>query len=354
MIPLLATLFLTPGTHHVAAPSPVSIPLAGLSYLHLRWKSDKASGYWTPPTLNLPAPGAYWISAATKPVIRAYKPADFELLLRQEGVTMIQQYRRQYKLTGVPAKILASDFAKTLVEVGPSPAIAATTLNLPVELILLHPQLVQLNFRGQPIYDIQINIDGRPFGRTNGAGQLPLPSLTRPVKLSATVARTYPDHSTADWEFFTATLTLPALNERQAAVDNRQLPGHKRRGAQKEDNGVGDVVARAESPGRRLRLQRPHWIGVGLVKGNGPWGDAIDADLRSPSSRHRAAHVDHAGLGGAIVNKHRPSLNSTDRRNIDDPSSALLLHHPPRGLLRAKEVSLQVRRMDKVPIFLCD
>ncbi len=254
MIPLLATLFLTPGTHHVAAPGPVGIPLAGPAYLHLRWKSDKASGYWTPPTLTLPAPGAYWISAATKPVIRSYKAADFEALLRQEGIAMILQYRRQYKMTAVPAKILASDFAKTLVEVGPSPAIAATALNLPVELILLHPQLIQLNFRGQPIYDIQINIDGRPFGRTNGAGQLPLPSLTRAVKISATVARSYPDHSTADWEFFTATLTLPALNERQATIDDRQLPRDKRGGAQIEQHSVGNVLARSESPGGRLRF----------------------------------------------------------------------------------------------------
>ena len=85
MIPLLATLFLIPGTHQLAAPGPLSIPLAGPSYLHLRWKSDKASGYWAPPTLNLPSPGTYWISAATHPVVRAFKATDFEQLLRKEN-----------------------------------------------------------------------------------------------------------------------------------------------------------------------------------------------------------------------------------------------------------------------------
>ena len=352
MIPLLATLFLIPGTHQLAAPGPLSIPLAGPSYLHLRWKSDKSSGYWAPPTLNLPSPGTYWISAATKPVVRAFKATDFEQLLRQEGITMVQQYRRQYKLTAQPSKILASDYAKTMVEVGKPSPIAATTLNLPVELILLHPQLIQLNFRGQPIYDIQINIDGTPIGRTNGAGQLPLPSLTRATKMSATVARSYPDHATADWEFFTATLTLPQLDQRQAAIDNRQLPRHKGAGSQIEEHCIGHIVASAKSSGGSLSLQLLKGRSPRLLKRNGARGDAIDANLRGPGPRHGASHMNDASLGGTIVNVHGPSLNATDGRDVDNPATPLLGHHPSGSLLSAKKVSLQIRGMDKIPVRL--
>lgn len=296
MIPLLTTLFLIPGTHQIAAPGPVSIPLAGSSYLHLRWKSDKTSGYWSPPSLTLPAPGTYWISAATKPKLITYKAAAFEQLLRQKGIAMVQQYRSRYKLSAQPATILASDYAKTMIEVGPASPIAATALNLPIELILLHPQLIQLSFRGVPIYDIQIDIDGQPVGRTNGAGQLPLPSLTRAVKISATVVRSYPDQSTAAWEFFTATLTLPALHQRQAAIDNRQLPGHKLRRAQIEDDRVGNLVARTEASRRSLRLELLQWRRLSLLERNRSRRDTIDANFRSPGPRHGARHMNHARL----------------------------------------------------------
>ncbi|WP_031500301.1 hypothetical protein [Bryobacter aggregatus] len=214
MIALLSTLFLIPGTHELVSPGPVNIPVAEQKAQHLRWKSAKASGYWDPPTLTLPAPGTYWISAATRAVVRTVKAPDFEQLIRQEGISMVQQYRKQYKLSAQPARILSTDYAKTLVRVGAPEEIIPIELNLPVELILLHPQLVQLKFRGQPVYDVQINLNGKPIGRTNGAGQLPLPALTQASQLTATVVRSYPDHTTADWEFFTATLTLPALSQR--------------------------------------------------------------------------------------------------------------------------------------------
>lgn len=354
MIPLLATLFLIPGTHQLAAPGPLSIPLAGPSYLHLRWKSDKASGYWAPPTLNLPSPGTYWISAATKPVVRAFKATDFEQLLRKEGITMVQQYRRQYKLSAQPSKILASEYAKTMVEVGNPRPITAITLNLPVELILLHPQLIQLNFRGQPLYDIQINMDGSPIGRTNGAGQLPLPSLSRATKMSATVVRSYPDHSTADWEFFTATLTLPQLDQRQAAIDNGQLPRHKRAGSQVEEHRIGNIIACTKPPGWSLSLQLLQGSSPRFFKRNSTGSNAIDANLRSPGPRHRASHMNDAGFGGAIVHMHGPGLNPADRRDVDNPPPALLAQHLTGGLLSAKKVSLQIRGMYKVPIRLCD
>ncbi len=354
MNPLLATLFLIPGTHQLAAPGPLSIPLAGPSYLHLRWKSDNASGYWTPPTLNLPAPGTYWISAATKPVVRAFKATDFEQLLQKEGITMVQQYRRQYKLSAQPSKILASEYAKTMVEVGKPSPIAATSLNLPVELILLHPQLIQLNFRGKPLYDIQINIDGTPVGRTNGAGQLPLPALSRATKMSATVVRSYPDHSTADWEFFTATLTLPQLDQRQAAIDNRQLPRHKGAGSQEEEHRIGNIVASAKPSGRSLSLQLQHHFSPGFFKRNSAGSNAVYADLRRPGPRHRASHMNDAGFGGAIVHKHRPSLNTADRGDVHNPPPALLGQHLSGRLLSAKEVSLQIGGMYKIPVRLGD
>ena len=226
MIAFFATLFLIPGSHELATPGPVSIPLPGPDHIHLRWKSLRSSGYWEPPTLKLPFAGTYWVSAATKSKVRTIPAATFNQLVINDGLTMVQQYRKQYKQLNEPGRIVTSDYAKTMITVGPPEPIAPVELNLPVEFILRYPQLVQLNFRGQPIEGIQISLNGKPIGITNGAGQLPLPVLNFPAKLTATVVRAYPDPGTAPWEFFNASLTLPPLSNRQAALGNGQLPCH--------------------------------------------------------------------------------------------------------------------------------
>ena len=296
MIAFFVTLFLLPGTHELSAPGPVGIPLAGPGYLHLRWKSLKSSGYWNPPSLTLPSTGTYWVSAATTPRVISFTAAAFNQLIERDGSTMVQDYRRKYKLTSQPGKALSSDYAKTMITVGPPEPIVPVELNLPIEFILRYPQLVQLNFRGKPIPGIQISLNGKAIGRTNGAGQLPLPSLTSATKLSATVVRAYPDPTTAPWEFFNATLTLPPLSQRQATIDNRQLPGHKLRRGQIIDNRIGDLVASAEAPCGRPLLQLLQRRAVGLFKRNCPRRNTVHADLWSPGPRHRPRHVDHPGL----------------------------------------------------------
>ena len=222
MIAFFATLFLIPGSHELATPGPVSIPLPGPDHIHLRWKSLRSSGYWEPPTLKLPFAGTYWVSAATKSKVRTIPATTFNQLVINDGLTMVQQYRKQYKQQNEPGRIVTSDYAKTMITVGPPEPIAPVELNLPIEFILRYPQLVQLNFRGQPIEGIQISLNGKPIGITNGAGQLPLPVLNFSAKLTATVVRAYPDPGTAPWEFFNASLTLPPLSNRQAAVGRNE------------------------------------------------------------------------------------------------------------------------------------
>lgn len=296
MIAFFATLFLLPGSHELATPGPVSIPLPGQDLIHLRWKSLKSSGYWSPPTLKLPFAGTYWVSAATKSIVRTITAQTFNKLLVQEGISVVQDYRKQYKQTNQPGRIVTADYAKTMITVGPPEPIQPVELNLPIEFVLRYPQLVQLNFRGQPIEGIQVSLNGKPIGRTNGAGQLALPSLNSPTKLTATVVRVYPDQSTAPWEFFNASLTLPPLSQRQAAVDHRQLPRHKLRRSHVIDNGIGNLVASAEATGGSLRKQRLQWRTPGLLERHRPRRDAIHADLRRPGPGHRPRHVDHSRL----------------------------------------------------------
>lgn len=296
MIAFFATLFLLPGSHELATPGPVSIPLPGPDFIHLRWKSLQSSGYWSPPTLKLPFAGTYWVSAATKSTVRTIPAPAFNQLITQEGIMVVQEYRKQYKQQNLPGRIVTADYAKTMITVGPPQPIQPVELNLPIEFVLRYPQLVQLNFRGQPIEGIQISLNGKPIGRTNGAGQLPLPNLNSASKLTATVVRVYPDQSTAPWEFFNATLTLPPLSQRQAAIDNRQLPGYKLGRGHEVDHRIGNLVARAKPLGGRLGPQRLQGLTAGFLKRNRPRRDAVHADLRRPGPRHRPRHMNHARL----------------------------------------------------------
>jgi hypothetical protein len=339
-----------PGSHELATPGPVSLPLNGPGYLHLRWKSQRSSGYWEPPTLKLPFAGTYWVSAATKSQVRTIPAATFNQMLVQDGMTIVAQYRKQYKQTNEPGRVVTADYAKTMITVGPPEPITPIELNLPIEFILRYPQLVQLNFRGQPIADIQVNLNGKPIGRTNGAGQLPLPLLNSATKLTATVARAYPDPTTAPWEFFNASLTLPPLSQRQAAIDHRELPGDELRGRQVVDHGIGNLIARTEALGGRLGAEGLQGSSVGLFKGNGTGSHAVDADLGGPGAGHGARHVDDAGFGGAVVHVFRPGFDATDRGDVYDPAAFGLLQHGAGGLLGAEEVGFEVGGMDEVPV----
>lgn len=339
-----------PGSHELATPGPVSVPLNGPGFLHLRWKSQRSSGYWEPPTLKLPFAGTYWVSAATKSQVRTIAAATFNQMLVQDGLSIVTQYRKQYKQTNEPGRVVTADYAKTMITVGPPEPISPIELNLPIEFILRYPQLVQLNFRGQPIADIQVNLNGKAIGRTNGAGQLPLPLLNSATKLTATVARAYPDPTTAPWEFFNASLTLPPLSQRQAAIDHRELPGNKLRGREEVDHGIGNLIASAKALGGSLGAEGLQGSRLSFFKGNGTRGHAVDADPGSPGPGHSAGHVDDAGFGGAVVNVFRPGLNAADRRDVDDPATFGLLQHGAGSLLGAEEVGLEVGGMDEVPI----
>jgi hypothetical protein len=256
VIAFLAALFLVPGTHEVATPGVVNLPLPGNDYIHLRWKSVRHEGYWKPPTLKLPFAGTYWVSAATKSVVRTIPADTFNKQIRDEGLTTVEDYRRKNRLTAQPGRIVSSEYAKTMITVGPPEPIQPIILNLPIEFVLLYPQLVQLNYRGYPIEGVLVSLNGKPLGRTNGAGQLPLPVLSFASRLTATVPRVYPDPSTAPWEFFSASLTLPPLNQRQATIDHRQLPGNELRGRQVVHHGVRNFIPRAKAARRRLLEQR--------------------------------------------------------------------------------------------------
>jgi hypothetical protein len=278
VIAFFTTLFLLPGSHELATPGPVNIPLKGSSYLHLRWKSLRGSGYWEPPTLRLPIAGTYWVSAATKTVVRTMPAVEFNRLIASEGLSVVEEYRKKYRQQDKPGRYVASEYAKTMITVGPPEPIQPLELNLPIEFVLRYPQLLQLNFRGAPIEGIQVSLNGKAIGRTNGAGQLPLPLLNSGSKLTATVVRVYPDPSTAPWEFFHASMTLPPLSQRQAAVHNGQLAGDKARGREIEDHGVGDLIAGAEASGRGFVAQGKQWGGIGLLKGDGSGRHAVDTD----------------------------------------------------------------------------
>lgn len=296
MLALFATLFLLPPTHELATPGPAKVPLPGTDFIHLRWKSLRDSGYWAPPTIKLPFAGTYWLSAGTKSVVRTYSAEQFNQRIAEEGLTVVGEYRKRYKRLSQPERVVTAEYAKTMITVGPPEPIQPIELNLPIEFVLRYPQLVQLNYRGRPIDGVQVNLNGKALGHTNGAGQLPLPSLNFPARLSATVARAYPDQDTASWEFFTATLTLPPLSQRQAAIDDRELPGNELGGRQKVNHRVGDLVAGAIAAGGRFVAQGDERRRIGFLKRNRTGGHAIYADLRRPGPRHRPRHVNHTRL----------------------------------------------------------
>ncbi len=208
-------LFLTPPSHETSAPARIEFKLGDANLIHTRWKSGAARGEWIAPRLVLSQPGKYWISAGTKSRVKRYAPLDFDALSGRQSLDLIVEYRKKYKLTAQPVRILESDFAKTLLHVGPrKPDESNQILNLPIEFELRYPTLLQLNFRGKPIAGIAVLVNGKRLGVTNGAGQIPIAGLDGKLEIAASVVRAYPDHTTADWEVFTATLTLPELSLR--------------------------------------------------------------------------------------------------------------------------------------------
>lgn len=212
---LAFALVLTPPTHEASAPASIDFKLSDNNLVHTRWKSNAAQGQWLAPRLLLSQPGKYWISAGTKPKVKRYTPADFEALSKQHSLDLIADYRKKYKLTAQPVRLLENEYAKTLLHVGPrKPEEPNQLLNLPIEFDLRYPTLLQLNFRGAPIAGIPVIVNGKRLGITNGAGQIPIAGLDGKLEISATVVRAYPDHTTADWELFTTTLTLPELSLR--------------------------------------------------------------------------------------------------------------------------------------------
>lgn len=216
ILALLLAITLRPASHEIAQPGVVRFPLENAEKLrHTRWRGPGASGEWVPPQLTLSKPGVYWISAATPPIVRKLDPAAFQALHQAEQLDLIVNYRAQYKMEAKPVRLLHSTFAKTMLRIGPRESAAENVvLHLPVEFVLRAPSLVQLNFRGQPIAGIPVVANGKRVGVTNGAGQLPLAGLTGKLELRASVVRGYPDTSTADFEAFTATLTLPEVEAR--------------------------------------------------------------------------------------------------------------------------------------------
>ncbi|GAB4364518.1 MAG: hypothetical protein OHK0021_08330 [Bryobacter sp.] len=212
MIPiLLIALTLRPPSHEVPQPGAIQIPVENAARLrHTRWKAGTLSGEWLPPKLVLSKPGTYWISAAEPERLRTLSAKEFSALAQAEGLELIRDYRSQYKLEAQPVRILRSQYAKTMLRIGPRNSDnAPVVLNLAIEFVLRGPNLVQLNFRSQPIAGIPVLANGKLLGYTNAAGQLPLGNVPGAVELRASVVRGYPDRSTADWEVFTASLTLP-------------------------------------------------------------------------------------------------------------------------------------------------
>lgn len=206
------SLFLTPPAYETGAPATVKFPAVETARLHLRWKSLAGGGAWALPGPTLAQPGQYWISAATKPRVKRYSPAEYEAHAARYALDLVSEYRKKYKLTAQPTRLLESTYAKTTIRVGGKREdTSALLLHLPIELVLRYPTLLQLNFRGQPLAGIPVMVNGKRQGLTNGAGQLPIAGLDGKLEISASVIRAYPDHTTADWEVFTATLTLPEL-----------------------------------------------------------------------------------------------------------------------------------------------
>ncbi len=109
MIAFFTTLFLLPGSHELATPGPVNLPLAGSNFIHLRWKSLRNSGYWEPPTLKLPMAGTYWVSAATKTVVRTMAAPEFNRMLAADGLTVVEEYRTKCKQVDKPGRYVASE-----------------------------------------------------------------------------------------------------------------------------------------------------------------------------------------------------------------------------------------------------
>jgi hypothetical protein len=208
-------LVLNPPAFEASAPARIEFKLSDTNLIHTRWKSSTTQGEWLAPRLVLSQPGKYWISAGTKSRVKRYTPSDFEVLSLRQSLDLIAEYRKKYKLAAQPVRILENEFAKTLLHVGPRKADEPSQiLNLPIEFDLRYPTLLQLNFRGAPIAGIPVLVNGKRLGVTNGAGQIPIAGLDGKLEISASVVRAYPDHTTADWEVFTATLTLPELSLR--------------------------------------------------------------------------------------------------------------------------------------------
>jgi hypothetical protein len=209
VITLLAALFLLPGPVNPQGAYTLQFSGPSLSppWQHTRWRAGNAQGEWTPPQFTPPAKGAYWISAAVKAKLQTLDAKAANTWAQEEGLNVILDYRRQYKMQDKSLRILTATYAKTLLLAGGTPNFPAPSLNLPVELVLLNPTTLEVRFRGKPIADIQIKRDGKVLGRSNGMGQLVIaPGAGR---LEGTVVRPYPDRAEAEWEAFTATLLLP-------------------------------------------------------------------------------------------------------------------------------------------------
>lgn len=205
-------LVLNPPTFEASAPASIDFPLTETNLTHTRWKSGASQGEWLAPRLTLSRPGKYWVSAGAKPLLKRYSPAQFEDLHARLALDLIADYRKKYKLTAQPVRILENTYAKTMLYVGPrKPDEPNPLLNLPIEFDLRYPTLLQLNYRGAPVPSIPVIVNGKRLGLTNGAGQISIAGQDGKLEISATVIRGYPDHTTADWEVFTTTLTLPPL-----------------------------------------------------------------------------------------------------------------------------------------------
>jgi hypothetical protein len=212
---LAFALYLIPPSHELAQPGSVRFNATEPNLIHTRWRAESRSGSWIAPEISLAQAGTYWISAATKARVKSYAPQAFDEAAARFGLEMIADYRKTYKLQTKPTRLLESTYAKTMIRVGAAKASdPGLPLHLPIELILRAPTLLQLNFRGQPIAGVPVMVNGKRLGYTNGAGQLPLAGQTGKLEISASVARAYMDRATADWEVFTATMTLPEVARR--------------------------------------------------------------------------------------------------------------------------------------------
>src|ERR1019366_7250239 len=83
------------------------------------------------------------------------------------------------------------------------------------------------------------------------------------------------------------------------------------------------------------------------------WGHGVHRDFGGEGLGEGSREHDDAGLGGAVVRVLRPGTDAAQRADVDDAPLALPLHEA-RGLLAAEKDSLQVDRVDEVPIPLGD